>query len=353
MITDIARQRLANQQLLRPQARTPDAVVAWFGAVQAQEYAQAKWSTALRMAEATTDAAIERRFDAGRFLRTHVLRPTWHFVTPADIHWMLELTAPRVQRALAYAYRYYGVDPELRARGTRVIARALKKGDHLTRAELGAHLARASIALKGVPLWLLTGHAELEGVICSGAQRGKDATYALLDIRAPKRKRLSRDEALGELTRRYFRSHGPATIRDFAWWSGLTTTHARRGLEIISARPEAVDGLTYWTVDPTRAAEQRVATAHLLPTYDEYFVAYRDLRAIPRGTAPRGGLQQALLAGGQFAGTWKAVRGEGGVLVDVSSSRTLTSLERQALARTAARYGRFLGAGVELRLRRR
>ena len=240
----IATERLHNQRIARPGPAQPAQLVAWLGAVQAQEYAAAKWALGLRMPNGATDAKIERAFNDGRILRTHVLRPTWHFVAAADIHWMLELTAARVHRALAYAHRYYELDVTIRSRAAALFEQALSGGQHLTRAELGACLARAGVAATGTRLALLTIDAELEGVMCSGSKRGTQQTYAHLVKRAPRAKRLVRDEALAELTKRYFRSHGPATLRDFVWWSGLTTADAKRGLDMTGARNEAIDGYT-------------------------------------------------------------------------------------------------------------
>lgn len=349
MNAQIAAQRLDNQRITRPVADDPEDVVAWLGAVQAQEYLSAKWALALRMSNGVTAGSIERSVNNGRILRTHVMRPTWHFVSASDIHWMLDLTAPRVHQALAYACRYYELDSATRARATKVFERAFSAEERdLTRAELGAHLSHAGVTAKGVRLALLTVHAELEQVICSGPQRGKQSTYALLARRVPSARRLSRDEALGLLTERYVRSHGPATIRDFVWWSGLTTTDAKRGLEISGAKHEVIDGYTYWSLDRARARIGRRAAVHLLPTYDEYLVAYRDLDAVPRATGTRGTLQQAIIAGGQVAGTWKAVRNGEAIAVNVTTQRRLTAVERRALAATAARYGRFLEMPVSL-----
>ena len=272
-----------NQCITRTRRWRPADLVAWLGAVQAQEYPFARWGLALRLPDGTTDAEIERAFDTGRILRTHVMRPTWHFVTPADIGWMLELTAPRVHRAMASYTRRLELDTVTLTRATRVFERTLEGGHYLTRAELGAHLRRAGLAATGIRLALVTLYAELEGVICSGPRRGKEFTYALLSERAPRPRRLRPDEALAELARRYFASHGPATIRDFVWWSGLRTADAKRGLEMIRARCEVVNGHTYWTVGRTPAGELRPRIAELLPIYDEYLVAYRDRVAVPHG----------------------------------------------------------------------
>src|SRR5688500_17522208 len=272
---DITGARLHNQGLSDARFTRPQDAVRWLVAVQAQDYAGAKWALALRMRRAT-DAAVERAFAAGAILRTHVMRPTWHFVTPADIRWLLALTGPRVQQRMAPYNRHFELDARTFARGLKVFERALRDHQYLTRIELSERLADAGMPMTGQRLAHLTMEAELEGVVCSGPRRGKKFTYALLAERAPDAPRLSRDEALAALTRRFFKSHGPATVRDFVWWSGLTTADARRGLEINTARREEIDGRIYWTIGPPPLAATRDHRVHLLPIYDEYIVAYRD-----------------------------------------------------------------------------
>ena len=339
----VAAGRLERHRLTKPGSADAADLVAWFGAVQAQDYAAAKWALALRMRGAITDAHIERALNDGRILRTHLMRPTWHFVASFDIGWLLELTAPRVHKALAFGRRHFGLTDEVHRRATKAIERALDREECLTRAELAVRLARAGIAAKGVPLALMTMYAELESVICSGPRRGKQSTYMLLAQRAPAASRYSRDQALAELTVRYFRSHGPATVRDFVWWSGLTTADAKRGLDIVRARSETIDRLTYWTVGPRRAIAPPRDMIHLLPVYDEYLVAYRDLDAVPRGKALWGLLPQAVVCGGQVIGTWKVTRGPGSPKVAINLGRKLTAAEHQHLDRALARYAQFAG----------
>jgi Winged helix DNA-binding domain len=326
-------------------------LVAWLGAVQAQEYGPARWGLGLRLPKGSTDAAIERAVDRGRILRTHVLRPTWHFVTPADIRWMLELTGPRVHARMATYDRQMGLDAGVMTRAASVLERTL--GDHwcLTRRELGLHLQRAGLPNGTRELAHIAMYAELEGLICSGPRRGKQPTYALLADRAPEAQRLKRDEALAELASRYFRSHGPATVRDFVWWSGLTTADARRGLEMNRARPVELDGLRYWTVGRESAGAPRSkAVVHLLPIYDEYLVAYRDHQVVPRAMYTFGSFHSALVVGGQVVGTWRTIAGPKGAVVDVRTLRRLTAVERRGLAREVTRYRRFLGVPATGRL---
>jgi len=198
-------------------------------------------------------------------------------------------------------------------------------------------------------------HAELEGVVCSGPRRENKFTYALVAERAPKALRLSRDEALAELTRRYFTSHGPATIRDFVWWSGLRFADAKRGLEINKAPTEVIDGLTYWSLGRRARGSMRRGGVHLLPVYDEYFNAYRDREAVPHGPSIVSAGSRApvmfmnpVVIDGQGAGTWRPVKSPDRVVIDVIPLRRLTGAERRALAESAVRYGRFLGVPVSV-----
>lgn len=357
MNTDIALQRLDRQRITRGARRRAAQVVSWFGAVQAQEVPAAAWGLALRMPSGATREQILRAFDRGRILRTHVMRPTWHFVTPADIRWLLALTAPRVHRVMAPSNRGFGLDQATLVRAAAVFERALAGGRALTRVELGARLSRAGIAATGQRLARIAMYAELEGVVCSGPRRGRQFTYALLDERAPGGRRLARDAALAELTRRYFRSHGPATVHDFVWWSGLTVADARRGLEMIRARPSVVDGRTYWTARGPALPPARRAPVHLLPVYDEYLVAYRDRHAVPHGPfagggAPRSpaGLHHSVIVAGQVGGSWKPVPGADGAAIIVMPRTRLSGRERAALETAASRYGRFLGMPASLRI---
>jgi hypothetical protein len=349
LIRSIAGERLRRQSIAGPPRRTAEGVVSWLGAVQAQEYAAAKWGLGLRMPGTITDARIEDAFNAGRILRTHVMRPTWHFVTPLDIRWMLELTGPRVQRLMQVYNRRLELDPPTLGRAATIAERALGEHRYLTRAELSEHLARGGIAAKGQRLAHVMLHAELEAVVCSGPRRGRHSTYALLAERAPRARRLERDEALAKLARRYFRSHGPATLRDFVWWSGLLTLDAKCGVEMIRARREVHDGLTYWWVgEPDEPADRR--RVHLLPIYDEYFVAYRDRRGINyQWTASQASsFAHPFVVDGHLAGTWRPVRRADVIRIDVWPGGKLTRIARRELEEAAGRYGKFLAAPVQL-----
>jgi hypothetical protein len=350
---DVLSLRLANQHLAAPSLADPTELVAHLGAVQAQDYGAATWALGQRLRGAS-ERSLERAFAAGAILRTHVLRPTWHFVAPADIRWLLALTGPRVRVAMSYQDRRLGLDESLFARSNDAIARALEGGQHLTRAELGAALGRAGVA-SGQTLGLLLIRAELGALICSGPRRGKQLTYALLDERVPPARPLDRDAALAELARRYVAGHGPATLRDFAWWSGLTVADARRGLE--GARPglarETIEALTYWHAPA--APPPMPERAYLLPNYDEYTVAYqdRDLYYDPargwtpdrRDDAPFGNV---ILLAGRVVGLWRRTLRRSAVAVEARWFDPPADGHRRALAAAVEAYGAFLGRPVEL-----
>jgi hypothetical protein len=348
----VINERLVQQQLAAPQFQTPDAVVAWLGAAQAQEYLSAKWALGLRVPGAT-DASIEQAFTDGALLRTHVLRPTWHFVAPEDIRWMQALTAPRVLAASAYMIRQHGLDELTFQRTNTAIAEALAGGHLLTRKELGAALAAAGVPAEGNRLAYIVMRAELDALICSGPRRGKQFTYALLEERVPPVPALSREEALARLTRRYFTSHGPATLADFAGWSGLTQADARLGLDLAGADLAAIeiDGQPYWHAASSPATGDDPPAALLLPAYDEYTIGYKDHAAI---LAPEDAdtdkmqlYSGVLVWRGRIAGNWKRTLRGGAAIVDITPFRPLNADQEAAFATAAARYGAFLGVEVE------
>jgi len=324
-------------------------VVRWFGAVQAQDYHAAKWALALRMKSAT-NAAVQDAFDRGEILRTHLLRPTWHFITPEDIRWLLKLTAPRIDLRCAAVYRTYELDPPLLKRSNRAITNALKNGKQLTRAELREVLRRAGInADDTIRFTYIMLRAELDGIVCSGARRGNQFTYALLEERVPPHNQLTGDEALAELTRRYFASHGPATLPDFVWWSGLSTNDARRGIALLDRDIETTQlGPTvYWTSNSAPKSSAG-ADAHLLPAYDEYNVAYKDRQLVfDRDSVSKitnaGALGPTVIVDGRIVGTWKATIVGNSITLNLTPSRGLRKQETVAVAKAAERYASFLG----------
>ncbi len=353
----IAHQRLHHQLIAQRTFDNPADVVQWLGAVQAQDYEGAKWAVAQRT-NGLTDGAFEQAFSAGTILRTHVLRPTWHFITPADIRWMLALTAPRVKLLLSHYNRKLELDEALFAQSNAVLIEALQGGRQLTRAELGMALQQASIATKDLlRLSHIMIRAELDGIICSGAKRGKQFTYALLAERAPQAKSLSHEEALAELARRYFISHGPATLKDYVWWSGLTVTDAKAGIEMVKHQliQAVIEGQTYWLGESIAMEKVCSPTAYLLPNYDEYIVGYTDRSAVydtqhAEKLDARGNVlfNCMIVIDGKVVGTWKRTFKKGSVIVELTPFVPLSPAEIGAVTTATQRYGEFLSVAVVL-----
>jgi hypothetical protein len=348
--SDIANLRLYNQGLSKIVFKDPADVVTQLGAVQAQDYGAAKWALGQRLS-GYTDAHIDREFNDGKLLRTHILRPTWHFVTPADIHWMLLISALRVHAANAYYYRKAGVDALTAKRTNAIIAKTFRDGNHLTRTEIASVLEKAGISTEGdLRMTLIMMRAELDGIICSGARQGKQFTYALLDERAPQTKTWSREEAVAELVKRYFATRGPATLHDFTWWSGLTMTDAKLGLEMNDSglESEVINGQTFWFHNYDRIIEE-TPTAYLLPNYDEYFIGFKDRSAIGEVKAKANIAEDnpALVANvivlnGQVVGSWKRTLKKSLVTLTLKSIIKLTKNEKEVIEFAANKYGSFL-----------
>ena len=351
MPIDIVSYRLHNQRLSQDKFKQADEVVKYLGAVQAQDFTGAKWAIGLRT-DGLVDADVEKAFADGSILRTHLMRPTWHFVAPEDIRWLLALTAPRVLAQMAFMDRQLELDRTLFKKSNDTFAKALQGGNHLTRAELKPSLEKARIPAEGLRLGHLLMHAELDGVVCSGPRKGKQFTYALLEERVPAARTWTREEALAELLTRYFLTRGPATLNDFAWWSGLTVTEAKKGMEIVGSRfiNARLDGQTYWYAESRHPIREKPAAAYLLPNYDEYFIGFKDRSAIGK-VLGNVGIQKddpALLANiivldGQVAGGWKRTVEKEKVVVEASLLKKLTRVEEQALMVATGQFGKFLG----------
>ena len=341
---------MARQGITVPRFESAGAVVGWLGAMQAQEYDVAKWSLGQRTA-AESDASVEQALADGRILRTHVLRPTWHFVLPADIRWLVELTAPRIRRAMAYYDRQLEIHGATLARSNRLIIDALERAGSLTRGELAKVLAIGGIEASGQRLGHLMFHAELGCLVCSGPRKGKQHTYALLERRAPSAMSLPADEALAALTRRFFTGHGPATPKDMAVWASLTITEARRGLEMLGGEVQTLEvaGRMYWLLGETPPPVDDAPRAHLLQGYDEYIMGYNETKdVIGAGgggwIAPgRPPMTHALMIDGQITGHWRRNQSPRAVTIDLQLYRALEAWEHESVEAAVQRYGAFVG----------
>ena len=357
--------RLRVQGLRSPFDASAPEVVRRFVAVQAQEFLPAQWGLAARVpGDRRPDAAsTAAALDAGEILRTHVLRPTWHFLHPADARWVLELSAERVHRANGTYYRRTGIEGADAARGLDLVAAALA-GGHRTRADLVAALDAGGMPSAGLAFAYVMMLAELERVAISGANVGKQRTYAAFDERVPSSPRKPRDEALAELATRFIASRGPVTDRDFAAWSGFTLGDTRRAFadaaDAAGGRIETagVDGVEHWfdaaSADALEGGPDASAgrdVVDLLQAYDEYIMGYAAPRAYlqPPGRAdpvhPEFPLH-ALMVDGVMVGRWAPVVQAKGATLRLVPWREFSRAEERSLAASVAEVERFLGVGV-------
>ncbi|HZI24956.1 MAG TPA: winged helix DNA-binding domain-containing protein [Chryseolinea sp.] len=348
-VTDIIKLRLSNQQIASTRFEKPEEILVWLAAVQAQEFGMAKWGLGLRL-KGIDDTAIEKSFNEGKIIRTHLLRPTWHFVSAADIRWMLALTAPRVHSVNKYYYKKFELDDAVFKRANAVFVKMLRDGKMLTRTTLNAGLDKAKIKAAGLRLGYIFMQAELEGIICSGPRLGKQFTYALLDERVPPKKVIHPKDSLAELSTRYFTSRGPATLNDFVWWSGLTIREAKEGVTSLDKRFEHEKiGDSVYIFDPRSSATgKKRQTTFLMPDYDEYGISYKDRSALFEKTNAKmkvhdiSPYSHMLVVDGVISGTWKIADNKSAE-VQVMPFFKLTERKQQAITQAVKRYKTFLG----------
>ena len=344
---EIAQQRLHNQRVSGPKFKKPAEIVKYMGAVQAQDYAGAKWALGLRL-QKSSDAAINKALAEGSIIRTHVLRPTWHFVSPADARWMIGLTAPRINTFSASQYRQFQLDDAVFKKSNDALAKALEGGKQLNRAAMMQALQQAGVATNDLRFIHLLMRAELDKVICSGGRQGKQFTYALFDDRVPAGNILTKEEALAELAKRYFNSHGPATIQDFTWWSGLSGTDAKRGLEMVKSEliNINVDSSEYWMGWDQAEVTGKAPIAHLLPAFDEFAVAYKDRTAAVNPKylkqAQHVIFNPSIIVNSQVVGTWQRTIHKNVVDVTLNPFGKLNKVQQKAVGAAVEKYRKFL-----------
>lgn len=348
-LSEISALRLANQQLLTSTYENPVDLVKWMGAVQSQDFAMAKWALGLRLKKAT-DASVEAAIDAGGIIRTHILRPTWHFVTTTDVRWMMELTAPHVNKLAGPMYRQLKLDDSIFKLTNDLIGRLLEDGQELTREEIIAEVNRAGVETDNLRATHIMFRAELDRIICNGARRGKKFTYALFDRKVPKSAPIPREEGLAALARRYFTSHGPATVQDFVWWSGLSVADAKQGLEIVRKEFETAK---IHDREYLFAAFSELPKVHskamLVPPYDELTVGYADRSAAMDAAvagnpdAGNGIFKPVVMVKGKIVAAWRRTEKKDAVDFEIKPFLKMPGTAEKSLEAAALAYARFMG----------
>jgi hypothetical protein len=358
---EIARSRLSNQHVFRDSKLSPEGVLASLGAIQAQDYPAALWAIGLRCRDSTTKADVEDAIAQRKISRTWLMRGTLHFASSRDIHWMLGLFAPRLVNTAISRDRHLGLGDDVIKKVEDLFAKALRGNRQLTRDQMYDVLKRGGLNIAGSLGYHLLYRAAWDGVICFGAHEGKQPTFELLEERISSRRELSNDQALAELASRYFTSHGPATIKDYLWWSGLKTSDARAGIEAASPRlvAEESGGSTYYMAKSPKPGRND-GGVHLLPAFDEYLVGYADRSAMLGNaetqkmlksgkivfTNSNGIFLPVVVVDGQVVGTWKRRTEKDKVVVTIRQFVRLDEEHVEGVREAAKRYGEFLQVPV-------
>lgn len=349
---NISNIRLLNQQLANPLFRQPKELISWMGAMQAQNYSMVRWAVGMRLKSATL-RTVEEALRRGDILRTHVMRPTWHLVAAEDIRWMLKLSAQRIISANESFAKGYDLDisEELYTKSHLLLEKILCGKKSLTRQEIAEHFNREGIQVDTNRMNRFMARAEQVGLVCSGEDKGGKYTYMLLEERVAPVPEITKDEALARLARSYFRSHSPAVLQDFIWWSGLSATEAKQAVYLIESELTADQwkDQTWYVHNDCRTRGKLSGTVHLLPSYDEYLLGYKDRTEVlpkehyPKAFTNNGLFYPVILHEGQVIGNWNKSAKKSGPLVEHSCFRNGDCIDELALNQEKERYIRFLG----------
>ncbi len=362
-IRDLLDERLLNQRISSQVPASPEKVVSELGAVQAQDYPASLWAIGLRSKSAKSD--VEAVAARGGIARSWLNRGTLHFARSSDIRWMLKLFSPRLVRTAEARDRHLGLTDQTVAKTRALFRKALQGGRRLTRTEMYQVMAKGGVPASNNLGYHMLYRAAWDGVICFGPHSGKEPTFVLADEWLTDSPLFDRDQAVTELAARYYSSHGPATVKDFVWWSGLTVSDAKAGVTKAGSklrRVEFGDEIYYAPADRRRRRADR--TVHLLPAFDEYLLGYSDRSAILGGAETQAWIRKAkvvvvysngiflptLVVDGVVAGVWKRSVTKDHVVIEVNGFQELDK-GRMSEAREAAEdYGRFLKTDASLKV---
>jgi hypothetical protein len=350
ILEEIALQRIVNHQLENTKQQTAKELVSSMAAMQAQDFNMSMWAVGMRLPQAT-EQSILKAFNNGDIIRTHVLRPTWHLVSADDISWMLALTAPQIKTITNNRDIGLGIDQAVYSKTNDLFIKVLEGGNHLTVDELKTIFADAKIKTDDNWFYHFTMRAELDGIICSGAVKNKKQTYALLSERVSNRKQYSKDEALAALALRYFTSHGPACLKDFVWWSGLSVGNARKGLETVKSNFQSVnvEGETYWFKEISDKKQSNTPSIHFTPAFDEIVISYRNRKAVllqehqSKAFSSNGIFRPVIVINGHGQGIWKRTIKKDSVVIEPQFFTSLDKSMESLFNIATEKYGTYLG----------
>ena len=349
-LNEIALHRLACQQISATKLKTEKELVFWMGAMQAQDFPASKWAVGTRL-PGSTGKSVEAAIDSGEIIRTHVMRPTWHLVSAEDVYWMLELTAPQIKILNRSRDRELGLTDEVILQCNKLLEKWLRDGNFLFREELLNLMAAAGFNNDNNRVSHILMRAEIAGIIGSGPTKAGKPTYALLAERVPVKKLMKRDEAAAELARRYFTSHGPAAMNDFAWWSGLPVKDCRQAIEAIKHHfaAEVIDGETYFFDPEVSVPEAENDRIYLLPAFDEYLISYKNRTAMLtfenhlKAVSNNGIFWPVIVHNGEVIGSWKRTIKASQVTLETKYFGSAAKSIQKKVEKEFEKYVQFLG----------
>lgn len=355
-LADISNARISSQHLTSTKFKTVKELVAWMGAMQAQDYSMVKWAIGSRL-PGTAEKIIDEAIKKGEIIRAHLMRPTWHIVSADDIYWMLELTAPQIRSTTRSRHKDLELTQSILNKTNRIIEKALEGGNQLTRNELNSLFEKDKITLDNNRSAHIMLSAELDGIVCSGATKDNKPSYALLSERVKRTKNYTREEALGKLALNYFSSHGPATLQDFIWWSGLPVKEARKALEMVKSEyiSERFENETYWLNNSFSMSDIKKKHVFLLPAYDEFIISYKNRTAsLPfqdqrKAVSNNGIFRPIIVVDGQVIGIWKRSVKNEKVLIETSFFQANKKSTEQLIEEQANKYEFFLGKKAKIK----
>jgi hypothetical protein len=350
---EISYHRLVSQKLLNENKSSPQEIVGHLGAMQAQDYAMAKWAIGSRCD--ATEKMIEEAINSAQIIRTHILRPTWHFVSATDIYWMLDLSAPQVKKFTASAGKKYGYDAKKLDQANSKIEKLLAGNNHLTREEIMLELDVKKTSSADFLSAAIMMNAELDGLVCNGKMKGKQITYALLEERVAKpNSKFTKEEGLAKLALKYFESHGPATLLDFSWWSGFAPTTCKNILNAIELRLNSVEinGQQYWFGKETSAENSFRESVHFLPAFDEILISYKTREASilaehqSKAFTNNGIFKPVILENSKVIGIWKRTFSKDHAKIETQFFTETESHKKAILFEGIKAFEKYLGTKI-------